>query len=533
VGSKLIFVLLLAYLATTVAAWFWWTNHAQSRLQAEIDAIHARGEPVTLEEIQFFRQLPPERNAFTFYLQAVETVEALDATVHGEPGGWPSLYVLNDYPAWRREHADEAADFLAACRPALDLIRQARDMDGVPLTNPGSTWAHQDAFSYDLSYTRQATKLCQLAAAMAHDAGDDREAFEYLRDILHLRDLLGEHPTLLSSLTQIAVGALAVASIEQIAPTLRIGDGPGDVAVADVRELVERLVQADPLLATARKAVIAERVGLYELALQAVRRADTAGARFSFHHETGPLVNANLALLLRLSPVFYPDHFGERYGDKPGPQERIELTKREAQLLDRLQNDGWNAGDNMGFVERRGKFMVIPLLGTLPARAKYRTLVYRGVASHRMAGLALLMRAYEVETGRPVDTLDDLAPRYLASLPEDPFSPTGQPPRYLPDDPYPRLYCLDWNQQDDGGDGGSRKPPYRETKDWLFFLNNTRDQAEERDEQPPPAKTPRQSLVRPDGRVHLTPDMIMPATATRPADSTSSPSAASSISSSQ
>jgi len=479
VVSKLLFILLIAHIPATAAAWFWWTDHTRSRHQAEIDAIHARGEPVTREEIDFFRQgqLPPEQNAFTLYRQANEIVESLDAAVHDEKDAWASVELLITYPAWRREHADETVDFLNQCQPALNLVRQARSMDGVPLVDSDSIW---DVSAPNLRYTRQLAKLCQLAAATAHDAGDDREAFEHLRDILHLRDLIGEHPTLISSLVQVAVTALAAGTVEQIVPTLQIGDGPGEVSAAEVRELAGRLMRSEPLLDVAHKGMIAERVFVYEIVRSEQWMEEFGGMdrlpavlKVTVPH----VMDANLAAVLRYFSVTFT---AERTAGRYNPDYAITPEDREwrRRMID---------FDSMGFVQ---KYAYLPFNMIVPSLDKVYVMHYRGVVSQRMAGLALLMRLHDVETGRPVDTLDDLVPRYLSALPEDPFSPAGDPPRHIAEGPHPRLYSLNDNQQDDGGDSRTKKGEFRgDLLDWPFYLNDTRVQAEQRPEQPKPSPT--------------------------------------------
>ena len=506
---KLLFILLLVGLVAAAAVWWWRKAQSQSVLQAEIDAIHARGEPVTVGEITFFRQgqLPPEQNAFTLYKQAAERFDTFAATESDRaatepeqadvvwalatPGkcstcrrehadGQAPLRALIDYPVWRREHADEASAFLTACKPALALVRQARGMDGVPLHDPDNDRPAQSAldelFSPRLPYVLLAARLSSLAAVMAHDAGNDRDAFEHLLDIWQIRDLLGEHPTFITVLIQANVTGMAAACMEQIVPMLRIGPGPDEVHAADVLALAERLIQSDAPLDVARKADIGERVYLYEMARASWGETNTSG--WSLNRSARDMV---LAAMLRAYPQG-DEWIGSRYigGGEPAESstEKVSVWR-------------WAMGLEAAAMTQ-GELLVE--LGA-STRHRGRVVAYRGLATQRMAGLALLMRLHDVETGQPVATLDDLVPRYVDTLPEDPFSPTGDPPRLLADDPHPRLYSLNHDQQDDGGD--LTKSPdgifTRDPRDWPYFLNDTRDQAEGRDDQPPPPANPADS----------------------------------------
>ncbi|HHX40612.1 MAG TPA: hypothetical protein GX715_11665 [Armatimonadetes bacterium] len=80
----------------------------------------------------------------------------------------------------------------------------------------------------------------------------------------------------------------------------------------------------------------------------------------------------------------------------------------------------------------------------------------------RLLQTALALRAYHLEQGRSPDSLDDLVPRYLPSLPPDPYG-EGDPLRYQAR-PEPYAYSLGPDSTDDGG----HALPWR-------WLNNAND----------------------------------------------------------
>ena len=101
----------------------------------------------------------------------------------------------------------------------------------------------------------------------------------------------------------------------------------------------------------------------------------------------------------------------------------------------------------------------------------YRTLAYR-----RMAAVALAIRLFEADYGGPPIELSELVPAYLQALPADPFSADGRTFGYLPDTPPPRLYSVNRDGIDDGGEFSAATPQSRANLDLLdlpFFL--TRD----------------------------------------------------------
>ncbi len=75
-----------------------------------------------------------------------------------------------------------------------------------------------------------------------------------------------------------------------------------------------------------------------------------------------------------------------------------------------------------------GPFKMGPLWWMIPMRAKPNKLT--NIAEERAAILKLALRWYQADNGKPAETLEELVPNYLPSLPIDPFDPEGKPLRY-------------------------------------------------------------------------------------------------------
>jgi hypothetical protein len=82
---------------------------------------------------------------------------------------------------------------------------------------------------------------------------------------------------------------------------------------------------------------------------------------------------------------------------------------------------------------------------------------YRITADRRLAATALALRLYAAEhDGKFPATLDELVPKYLPSVPNDPFAAGGKPLRFSLSDPgAPGIYSVG---EDGIDDGGSRAP---------------------------------------------------------------------------
>jgi hypothetical protein len=109
---------------------------------------------------------------------------------------------------------------------------------------------------------------------------------------------------------------------------------------------------------------------------------------------------------------------------------------------------------------------------------RLKILYLRQLARRRMAAVALAMRLYEVDHGHWPAKLENLVPKYLPAVPDDPFLPAGTGKiRYLPSAKPPRLYSVGDNQTDEGGDYCSdpndpASSSDLEKQDHIFFLKD-------------------------------------------------------------
>jgi ABC-type transport system involved in multi-copper enzyme maturation permease subunit len=105
-----------------------------------------------------------------------------------------------------------------------------------------------------------------------------------------------------------------------------------------------------------------------------------------------------------------------------------------------------------------GPFKTGPLWSYIPNRGKSNSLT--NVALERAAILKLALRWHQADSGKPAETLDELVPKYLPSLPIDPFDPEGKPLRYR----LSRGEEIEWPRKNMPS-GGSISPPDATPKD--------------------------------------------------------------------
>ena len=104
------------------------------------------------------------------------------------------------------------------------------------------------------------------------------------------------------------------------------------------------------------------------------------------------------------------------------------------------------------------------------ARAKNFKEVNQGweecAAVQEAQALACALERSRVADGKFPDTLDALAPRFIAKLPHDII--TGEPLKYRREGDGYVLYSVGWNEKDDGGKPGTKSPPATEDGDWVW-----------------------------------------------------------------
>jgi hypothetical protein len=181
----------------------------------------------------------PATNAAPLYLRAATLIKISSPIETGAPdvAGRPPFP-----PEWTRV----AKSAYEANRPALDLARQARSIGS-------ATWPNDPGYAYFFPLRRLANQLRD-AALYEYAQGHPAAALEFVRDGLHLADLLKGRPSrdidrLItgSSLEGIALNHLPLIAAESLLlPDAAPADAPG-LRVRDVRELISLLMdQREP-----------------------------------------------------------------------------------------------------------------------------------------------------------------------------------------------------------------------------------------------------------------------------------------------
>lgn len=431
-------------------AWVVWAVLGTSALRREVEAIRARGEPLAWADLAS-EPVPDEQNAAELYRKAGEIAgqheqkldEALSAAAEGKDPGQRLDISHLDRAEVRRRYAAEVSAFLAGCEDALELARRARQMSRsdwkIDYSRPAILWELPP-----LSEHRCLSRALSLAALSAHDAGDDASAVEYLRDGLAQARSAREMPILIGYLSAAAEDSLTLSTIEQVVPTLRVGEAPPAAARSQVAALRDDLLAGEASVREGfLRAMMGERCYVFD-SFERLRSGQIwPGALEMASPGETPRPGLFARLLLGVGgPLLRADEVRAlRYMTAMVEGARAETFPES--------KDAWPTWRPESFWDRISRPVSSMLLPTLERLA---ILHFRDVAMRRMTATAVAIRLYQIDHGgRRPGKLADLVPKHLPAVPSDPFARDGRPLGYLPRADRPILYSVDENGADDGG----------------------------------------------------------------------------------
>ena len=327
-----------------------------------------------------------------------------------------------------------------------------------------------------LAPQRALAKATCIAAHYEHALGDDAAALESLHDVMGIgRHVNVPEQFLIGWLVGVSIDALALNTLEEITPNLRVGDAGGDADTAgrsatraEVRTLIHELLDVAPLAEGWKIAMQGERMSQ----LDAVRWV--LGARGGMRSlaglpAPGPAIAVGSGISLIVAPAWkldalrvmkHCDEYARAAAQASWPAAQSSIPPDRKRI----------AQDGAAEVARMFSRMLTPSFeGALQQ-------MYADMTVRRFAATALAIRLYELDHGHPPLSLAELVPAYLPAVPLDPFDPNGGPLRYLPEAPSSLLYSVGRNGIDEGG--AFPVSPGRgvdtRTQDMPFFLNGDR-----------------------------------------------------------
>ena len=428
-------VLLLAVLGSGAAYWRW-GNNAQKRLTAAIEDLRRRGEPVYATDLTH----PPVAGADN----AAIDLRAAAGFIDPRTDAWKAFQQIDFAQPLSEQAKREAAAMLATdgARRALERVRVARAKPAadwqIPMRSPLIS-----VLLPDMNEQRSLASVLRAAVLDAGFRGDHAAAVEHLRDLLAVSRAVDEQTLLVSHLVSVGIAGAAVDHVEQVVPTLEVGAARQNVRPASpeqVGKLIAELLDDGTSDRAMRQALRAERVMQLDTAQLLADRKLPPGVLAAGGGGGMPILPR--AMILADARIML-DHTTATIAAFEKASDWPEYS-RNAPAVPFILRPG------------RGRHMVASLL--LPAFEHAIRNHFRIRADRRMAATALAVRWYAAEnSGELPATLDALVPKYLPSVPSDPFASGGKPLRYRRD-PEPIVYSVGNDGRDQGGSETSVNP---------------------------------------------------------------------------
>ena len=399
----------------------WWGDAAQRRLDAEIAAAQARGEPALIDDFADPGADHPSdaQNAAVQYTSAGAAIN-YNAAQTAFDNRFSSDTALSDTDCKILDGLIAAnAKTIALCRTAANLPRASW---GLKLHSPVV-----NVMLPALNWQRAVANMLRYAQVDHHLHGDDGQAVEDLRDIFCEADAVEHYgPFIVTHLVAIGINALGADSVARLAGNLNIG--PSGASVAAVQRLIAQLVDDREYRAAGERCWYGER-------LIAIDANGTLGF-------TLPQLRDNL--LWPVQPMLTLD--------------QIRVFRYDTAVAHAMREPTFSTAST--------KLPLLPLKGTfspLYTAAHLYTLFvmpsvnravlthYRGLTDRRAAAVLLAIRLYQVDHGAAPANLDLLVPAYLPVVPIDPFSKDGRQLRYIAKPGSEAVYSVGEDGHDDGG----------------------------------------------------------------------------------
>lgn len=414
-------------LVTLVVVCFSWDRHSRRALAAFIVEHRALGEAMLVDDIPT-PSVPDHENGAKLILAAAALSEKLD--VQNAPGirDFCNLSAVRAFQPLAFHAIDQRAEILCEL---LDLeMRRGTDWGIVhshPLINLNFT---------HLSDVRTVEKLICAAALVEHERLNGALALDYLGAGLEVGAQLrgSHHIVMIDLMVAVACDALVSNSVHAIAPTLVVDDHSSTAASrAQVVALIRKLLDESKVRQAARHAFLGERLWTLDTFKYIESSPGAAAGAIGIPMSTGALKFPAMRL------------------------DCLRVANRQSRMADAMLAETYPAAgalsayevtESANPVSAVAKWFSLVLESNLQTAAQ---LHYRGLTERRMAAVALAVRLFVLDHGRLPESLAELVPDYLPSVPRDALAADDRPIGFVTSDGLPRLYSVGMNGLDDGG----------------------------------------------------------------------------------
>lgn len=407
----------------------WQLYQSSNRLSTRLDAIRNAGLPITAAELDKYYSVPSGTiDSTTAWINAIKLANDADfgTTAKQLPSlGLSEIPIAPPGQEW--EQLEESRAFLKQNQPVVDSTKLAARQGG-QVRFPVKYKLGIGVVLNDLQNCRQLARVLTLDAHVAAHDGDTAGAKDNILAILALSEALRGEVTIIGQLVRLAMQSMARNLTAKLIPH-------GDWADEDLLEIQQAMRNIDN-----RTAFL---TGFY-------------GERAMVIHET----NKRIPAVIRSTNI----------------DMALRLFQSQLDGLENNWNEGIIAGQQMkadiqALNKGLSRFRYTGVLTIMPAMSQAMQGGARADAGLFSTDAAIAAKRFQMKNGRLPDSLDDLVPDFLPSVPVDPFD--GKPMRFTKTKSAVIVYSVSNDQNDDGGkiddrpqlDYGTRYPQLPSSND--------------------------------------------------------------------
>jgi hypothetical protein len=398
--------------------------YVNNKLGQRIEVLRGEGYPMSSVELDdWYRESASTQldNAWPVYVSAFELLVKWNSEANENLPGYSRQTLYEPGESWTPVHVKEALVFLADNKDCLELLYEGADI-GYSFRPLDFTQGFNMTLSL-LSETRECAKLLRLASQVAVQQGDIERAIKAIDAIFVLADSVNA-PVTIMNLVKIAIWGMGVRQIEDVLCFQALTEKQGQTLSA----LLEPIESTQSF----KQSLIGERCSsMYIFNASAQEMA-------MFSNGDG---GGNLWMLLAIPRRILGLHDLDTLSCINLMQAYIEassLPRHEA--LRQIKGVEKEYQGKLGMVTRMLK----------PALNRIYELELRSVAGAGCARTALAVERYRLGAGHLPETLNQLVPTFMASVPLDPFD--GSPVRFKPLDKGFVVYSVGPDLTDDQGE---------------------------------------------------------------------------------
>jgi len=400
---------------------------AASPLEEELQKLREAGIPTTIEELNL-PEIPDEENAALVYQKVFDLMDKNKEDIQDKFRDLPSY---SDITQWTEEQKKEISLFIKKNKEIYELLEKATSMPKCRF--PIKYEDGPEMLLMHLAKLRMCARFLAVKSIMETEKGQMENALDIYISGIKLTQSLSNEPVLISSLVRIAIDSMMLSSLEEIL-------NKGTVDNKSYTKLVQEIMEEKE-----------SRIISFGLQGESILSGLWIYNRIS----KGPIKDTleHFRLL----------GFGMGPPEEPGKLIKKYLPFAENDIVFYLQTISsyislskepyWQAKDKLEQLEKnlvtlpREKYLLSFLL--LPALSPSYLKEARSDAYSGAAVIAIANRIYRQKHGEFAESLSQLTPDILPTLPLDPF--TGKDYIYRKKDKGFIVYSVADNMKDDGG----------------------------------------------------------------------------------